>query len=208
MLKATVQHGHLWDSDDSIISILNGRMVIVNGRLIAVLIASVLLGVVMSSTGCRPDDTIPDGEDTTIVIVEEFPDTLAGVWESDTISSGMNLLLVYQEHLADVFFEYDSDELSSEALNILQEDASYIMETPGFRILIEGHCDERGTIDYNLALGEKRALSVFNYLTNYGVGSNRLQYVSYGKERPFDPAHNEQAWTSNRRAHFRVLPEN
>ena len=177
-------------------------------RLIAVLTASVMLVLLMSISGCRPDDTIPDGDDTTTVIVEEFTDTLSGVWETDTISSDMEMLLVHQEHLTDVFFNYDSDELSPEALDILMENSSYILETPGFRVLIEGHCDERGTIDYNLALGENRSLSVYNYLVNYGIASSRIQFVSYGKERPFDPAHNEQAWVFNRRAHFRILPGN
>ena len=177
-------------------------------RLMAVLTASVMIALVMSISGCRPDDTIPDGDDSTTVIVEEFTDTLTGVWETDTMSSGMEMLLIYQEHLADIFFDYDSDELSPAALDILMGNSSYILETPGFRILIEGHCDERGTIDYNLALGENRALSVYNYLVNYGIASSRIQFVSYGKERPFDPAHNEQAWASNRRAHFRVLPDN
>ncbi len=179
-----------------------------NVRLTAVLTVSVMLVLVMSIFGCRPHDTIPDGDDTTTVIVEEFIDTLSGVWETDTLSSGMEMLLFHQEQLSDIFFNYDSDELSPEALAILMENSSYIMETPGFRVLIEGHCDERGTIDYNLALGENRALSVYNYLFNYGVASNRLEYVSYGKERPFDPAHTEQAWVLNRRAHFRVLPGN
>ena len=178
-----------------------------NIKLTTLLIASLLITVVMSFSGCRPGDTEPDGQDTTTVVVE-FPDTLAGVWDEDTLSTSTDILLVHQEHLSDVFYDYDSDEFSEDALAILMENASYIMETDGFRILIEGHCDERGTIDYNLALGENRALAVFNYLVNYGVDSGRLEYVSYGKERPFDFAHAEQAWTLNRRAHFRVLPGN
>lgn len=183
-------------------------MVILKRRYMAVLIASLLLAAVMSLSGCRPDDTIPDGVDTTTVVIEEFPDTLVGVWEADTMDSGTDMLFVHQGMLGDVFFDYDSDELSDEALSLLMENASYIMETTGYRVLIEGHCDERGTIDYNLALGESRALAVYNYLVNYGVGSSRLEYVSYGKERPFDPAHTEVAWISNRRAHFRVIPGN
>ena len=130
------------------------------------------------------------------------------MWNTDTLSTSTDLLLLHQGNLGDVYYEYDSDELSEEALEILLENASYIMDTYGFRVLVEGHCDERGTIDYNLALGENRALAVFNYLVNYGVDSGRLEYVSYGKERPFDPSHTEQAWVMNRRAHFRVLPGN
>ena len=179
-----------------------------NVKLITILAASILVAVMMSFSGCRTNSTIPDGHDTTTVFVEEFPDTLVGVWNTDTLSTSTDLLLVHREHLSDVFFEYDSDELSGDALELLMENASYIMETYGFRVLIEGHCDERGTIDYNLALGENRALAVYNYLVNYGVDSGRLQYVSYGKERPFDPAHTDQARAYNRRAHFRVLPGN
>ena len=203
---ATVLHGLLWDSDDRIVSLLKGGTKAVKIKLITILAASTLTAAVMSFSGCRPDDTLPDDHDTTTVIVENFPDTLSGVWNTDTISTSTDFMLVYQEHLNDIYFDYDSDELSEDALDILLEDASYIMETPGFRVLIEGHCDEKGTIDYNLALGENRALAAYNYLINYGVDSGRLQFVSYGKERPFDPGHNEQAWARNRRAHFRVLP--
>lgn len=178
-----------------------------NAKLINILIASILIAVMMSFSGCRTNSTIPDGQDTTTVVVE-LPDTLAGVWNADTLSTSTDILLVHQEHLSDVFYDYDSDELSEDALAILMENASYIIETDDFRILIEGHCDERGTIDYNLALGENRALAVFNYLVNYGVDSDRLEFVSYGKERPFDFAHTEHARALNRRAHFRVLPGN
>jgi len=180
----------------------------VNAKLLTILSASVLIAVVMSGSGCRPDDTIPDGEDSITVIIDEFPDTLTGVWNADTFSTTTDMLIIHQEHLDDIFFDYDSDEFSEDALDILLEDASYIMANEGFRVLIEGHCDERGTIDYNLALGENRSLAVFNYLSNYGVDPDRVEYVSYGKERPFDPAHTEQAWAINRRAHFRVLPGN
>ncbi len=173
-----------------------------------ILVASILIAAVISFSGCRPDDTTPDDPDSITVIVEDFTDTLVGVWETDTLSTSTDILLAHQGHLDDVFFDYNSDDLSGDALEILMENASYIMETGGFRVLIEGHCDERGTIDYNLGLGENRALAAYNYLINYGVDTGRLQYVSYGKERPFDPAHTEQAWAHNRRAHLRVLPGN
>lgn len=177
-------------------------------RYASFLAAVVVVAGLGSFAGCRPDETTPDGTDTTTVVVQEFPDTLAGVWESDTLSAFTEMMTVHQENLEDVFFQYDSHQLSSQALEILAENASYIMGTDGYRVLIEGHCDERGTIDYNLSLGEKRALAAYEYLVNYGVDRSRLEYVSYGKERPFDPGHNEQAWTRNRRAHFRVLPGN
>ena len=73
------------------------------------------------------------------------------------------------------------------------------------KIQIEGHCDERGTVEYNLALGERRANSAKRYLTSLGIPENRISTISYGKERPLDPGHNEEAWTKNRRAHFVIL---
>lgn len=177
-------------------------------RLSAVAAMTLAVTVAVMVSGCRPDDTTPDGQDSTSVVIEPIPDSLTGVWTQDTISTATDMLLLHQENLEDVFFEYDSEQLSREAMEILMENASYIMDNGDFRILIEGHCDERGTIDYNLALGEKRAMSVYDYLKDYGVDPARLQYVSYGKERPFDPGHNERAWAQNRRAHFRVLPGN
>ncbi|OPL19975.1 MAG: hypothetical protein AVO35_00520 [Candidatus Aegiribacteria sp. MLS_C] len=177
-------------------------------RYSVIIVALVLAASSAMFSGCRPDDTTPDGPDTTAVVIDEVPDTLVGVWESDTLEAYNDMLMMHQDNLDDVFFEYDSYELSQGALDILMENAAYIMDTRDYRVLIEGHCDERGTIDYNLSLGEKRAKAVYDYLVNYGISRDRLEYISYGKERPFDPGHNEQAWTMNRRAHFRVLPGN
>jgi len=79
-----------------------------------------------------------------------------------------------------------------------------MMENPNFDILIEGHCDERGTEEYNLALGEKRALAARDYIVGFGIAKDRISVISYGEERPADPRHNEEAWAKNRRAHFVV----
>ena len=94
--------------------------------------------------------------------------------------------------------------LTEEAREILSGDGKVLSQTPKLKIVIEGHCDERGTVEYNLALGEKRAMSAKSYLVNYGIEPSRISIVSYGKERPFDPGHNEEAWAKNRRAHFVV----
>jgi peptidoglycan-associated lipoprotein len=176
-------------------------------RLLLTAIAAALLALLStSSLGCRPDETIPDDGDSTEVIVED--ESLAvGVWEPDTMATYMEELAAHQEQLQDVFFEYDSNDLTAEAMDALMFDASYIMSNHGFRVLLEGHCDERGTIDYNLALGERRAQAVLDYLVNYGISASRLETVSYGKERPFAYGSDESAWAQNRRVHFRVLPE-
>jgi peptidoglycan-associated lipoprotein len=106
--------------------------------------------------------------------------------------------------LAPVYFEYDSATVTADAQQILQHHALWIKDHPGSRIALEGHCDERGTVEYNLALGEQRARAVYDYLTSLGVPGTRLSTVSFGKERPVDPGHNEQAWAKNRRVHFAV----
>jgi peptidoglycan-associated lipoprotein len=101
-----------------------------------------------------------------------------------------------------VFFEYDASTLSEESQQALNRDAEVLKSHPTWVITIEGHCDERGTAEYNLALGERRAVAARSYLVSLGVAADRLRTVSYGKEFPFDPGHTEAAWAKNRRAHF------
>ena len=106
--------------------------------------------------------------------------------------------------LAPVFFLFDSAEMSAEGQAILAKNAETMKQFQTWVVSIEGHCDERGTAEYNLALGERRALSVRQYLVSLGIASDRLRTVSYGKEFPFDPGHGESAWARNRRANFVV----
>ena len=101
-----------------------------------------------------------------------------------------------------IFFEYDKAELSAEAKRTLEENARWIRRFPKVTVTIEGHSDERGTEEYNLALGDRRAQAAKDYLVQLGVQSRQLGAVSYGEERPFDPGHDEAAWAKNRRAHF------
>jgi peptidoglycan-associated lipoprotein len=106
--------------------------------------------------------------------------------------------------LRDVPFDFDSAELIPAARPILDRTAEWLRSYPTVSLLVEGHCDERGTVEYNLALGERRATAVYNYLLSLGVASNRLKTISYGKEFPLDPGHTEEAWARNRRGHFEV----
>lgn len=106
-----------------------------------------------------------------------------------------------------VNFDYDKSDLRADALEILGQHAKKLMDNVNVKIQIEGHCDERGTVEYNLALGERRANAVKNFLVNYGVAADRISTISYGKERPLDPASNEEAWAKNRRAAFVVVAE-
>jgi peptidoglycan-associated lipoprotein len=100
------------------------------------------------------------------------------------------------------FFPLDSADLDDAGRAVVTANAGLLRKYPTWRIAVEGHCDERGTGEYNLALGERRAVAVKTYLVSLGIGADRVRTVSYGKEFPFDPGHDERAWANNRRAHF------
>jgi peptidoglycan-associated lipoprotein len=104
--------------------------------------------------------------------------------------------------LGDVYFEYDDAGLSAAARERLAANARFLSERPEFVVTIEGHCDERGTTEYNLALGERRAQSALGYVQSLGVGADRQRRLSYGKERPVCSESVESCWSRNRRAHF------
>jgi peptidoglycan-associated lipoprotein len=106
--------------------------------------------------------------------------------------------------LQPVYFTTDSDQLDDVARKAIEDDAQVLKKYSSWVITIEGHCDERGTAEYNLALGERRALVVKAYLQSLGLSADRFRTVSYGKEFPFDPGHAESSWSKNRRAHLMV----
>ena len=99
-----------------------------------------------------------------------------------------------------IYFRYDSDQIQDEYVSVMQAHAQYLRDNPDSRIIIEGHTDERGTPEYNIALGERRARAVARYMQNLGVDVNQLSIVSYGEEKPVDPGHTESNWQKNRRA--------
>ena len=103
--------------------------------------------------------------------------------------------------LKDIYFDFDRYDVRPEDAPILKENAVLLKKYPNVKIQIEGHCDERGTIEYNLALEERRANSTKNYLVSLGIPPERISIISYGEEKPFDPGHGEEAWAKNRRAH-------
>lgn len=101
-----------------------------------------------------------------------------------------------------VYFDYDQSRLRSDGIATLNTNGKSLRAHPGVRVVLEGHCDERGTVEYNLALGDRRARAVRDFLVNSGVERERLTTVSFGEERPFAPGHTESAWAQNRRVHF------
>jgi peptidoglycan-associated lipoprotein len=120
----------------------------------------------------------------------------------DAISSASLDELNKNSPLKPVFYELDSSELNAESQKTLDENAALMKRYPSWTVTVEGHCDERGTAEYNLALGERRAITARAYLVSLGIPAGRVRTVSYGKEFPFDPGHDESAFAKNRRAHF------
>ena len=138
----------------------------------------------------EPAETQPIEEPVTPVVVpEEEPEPL------ETFDPRQILL-------DDIHFDFDKSDLLAEARATLDRHARTLRANPNVKVLIEGHCDERGTEEYNIALGERRAERVRSYLESLGVSALRLRTISYGEMRPNDPRHNEDAWATNRRAHF------
>ena len=158
-----------------------------------------LLGVCVFAVGCSKKKGINDGLRPgagTGSQSLDFADepSLRGDFDKDT-------------NLKAVLFEFDRSDLGQEALSILKENAAHIINNPKVKVVVEGHCDERGTIEYNLALGQRRAVKVKEYYTQLGIEANRIATISYGKEKPVDPRNTEAAWAKNRRAETKVLAQ-
>lgn len=160
-----------------------------------------------ASSGLRGLDSVGGGKSPS----EERVTNGTMMAKLDPSQSGRQLEAIRSEQAAadvaglrDVFFAYDSFVISEEGRQALSRDAEWIKANSGASLKIEGHCDERGTSDYNLVLGEKRAKAVRNYLVELGVSANRLGVVSYGKERPFCKEHAESCYAQNRRGHVVV----
>jgi peptidoglycan-associated lipoprotein len=124
--------------------------------------------------------------------------------QRDSLDSGSDLSDQARMYLKDVNFDFDSPQLSPTAKSVLASNAAFLQRNPSVRVRIEGHCDERGTDEYNLALGAKRAKAVYEYLVSQGVSASRMETISYGESLPLVPGNSESSWSSNRRAHFSV----
>ncbi len=109
---------------------------------------------------------------------------------------------LFAQNVRDAYFDYDKYDIRADAQQALQADAQFLAQHPGIRFTIEGHCDERGSTEYNLGLGDNRANAAKNFLVQNGVSADRIKTISYGKEKPFCTESNETCWQQNRRAHF------
>ena len=166
-------------------------------------LAALLCGAAMLSlNACSTDNSgsnlVNDGSD-----LQEGLDSDGAVTVGDPSSSYGSDGWNGPAELADshtVYFNYDSDQIQDQYISVMHANAKYLRNNPDARVIIEGHTDERGTPEYNIALGERRARSVARYMQNLGVDINQMSVVSYGEEKPVDPGHNESAWSQNRRA--------
>ena len=164
------------------------------------LLASALLVFFLAACSTTPKDTADSsgsGSTSTSSDVSSSADT--ETTESASIEPGSQEDLIV--NVGDrVFFNYDSSELDTDAQELLQDQVAWLKQYSDVSVIIEGHCDERGTREYNLALGEKRAQSVKNYIINLGISADRVSTISYGKERPAVVGSNDGAWAQNRRS--------
>jgi peptidoglycan-associated lipoprotein len=108
-------------------------------------------------------------------------------------------------YIKDVFFDFDADAIRADMRDVLDANAAWLKKYPTVRIRVEGHCDERGTAQYNMALGERRASQVKNFLVQLGIEESRIENISLGEEKPFATGSSEDAWSQNRRGHFLVI---
>jgi peptidoglycan-associated lipoprotein len=154
-------------------------------------------------------ETEPDSTET-IDLPDDSSSTATAEIGSSTVSSESYNTTTTTESanltsFQKVYFDFDKYNLREDALVALHANLELMIQNPSLRVRIEGHCDERGTNEYNQALGNRRALACKNFLVQKGVESSRIEVISYGEERPIDPGHNEAAWALNRRGEFIVL---
>ena len=162
------------------------------------LLASALLVFFLAACSTTPKDTA-DSSGSGSTSTSSDVSSSAETTESASIEPGSQEDLIV--NVGDrVFFNYDSSELDTDAQELLQDQVAWLKQYSDVSVIIEGHCDERGTREYNLALGEKRAQSVKNYIINLGISADRVSTISYGKERPAVVGSNDGAWAQNRRS--------
>jgi peptidoglycan-associated lipoprotein len=181
------------------------------------LIVLLVLGLSLFATGCpkKPEKDVPEEPETTAAETTqpapepveteppmEVEDFARGEAEVETIVEPTIAELNERGVLKTVYFDFDKSDLTDETRALLRANAEWLRGNAKYGVVIEGHCDERGTIEYNLALGQRRAQTVRDYLSSLGVSPSRLRTKSYGEERPAVQGHTEEAWGRNRRAEF------
>lgn len=178
------------------------------GKRTLALIALLMVGALFVS--CAKKVVMVDDDELSGAAGTQVGD--AGTTDQGAIGAGdvsqdkrpMDGVALKHPELDTVYFDYDKYNLRPDAVATLKENLRWLRRNPDKAILIEGHCDERGSEEYNISLGEKRAQSVLSFLVQSGIDKERIFTISYGEEFPVDPGHNEAAWAKNRRAEFKV----
>jgi peptidoglycan-associated lipoprotein len=170
-------------------------------RSLGLVLLVALVGIALSGCGCfqqqMKGETPPPAAPPAVVQAPEAKPVVPVVAPPPAAQPAAAVLM-----LKDINFDFDKYNIRENDAAILKENTAWFKVNPGKKARVEGHCDERGTVEYNLVLGQKRADSTKNFLVNLGVDGKLLETVSYGKEQPLDPGQNEAAWAKNRRAHF------
>jgi peptidoglycan-associated lipoprotein len=176
-----------------------------------VVLAFVCCLVIMFTANCKPKAKTappppPAKEQPRIEKVDEAPAVKKPEMTEEEIFMSKSLEEInLAAPLKMILFDYDRYFIRDDAKPVLESNSAWLRKFAGAKILIEGHCDERGTEEYNLALGEKRAVSTYDYLVSLGISPQRIKVISYGKSQPLDSGHTEMAWQRNRRAQFLVI---
>ena len=169
---------------------------------ICVMLYMGILGLLLAPSCVKKTNVLPDGMEK-IAAQPELEPNEDDCREKPVEVKAPEVVAVAEPFVnEDIFFNFDSAELTAEAVKILKRKVDYMNENPELKAIIEGHCDERGTNEYNLALGDRRAQSAKSFMENMGISLDRLSTISYGEEHPLVPDHREKAWSKNRRAHF------
>ncbi|MGE4506082.1 MAG: peptidoglycan-associated lipoprotein Pal [Desulfovibrionaceae bacterium] len=179
-----------------------------HNKSILMVIAVMCLSLALASCAKKRTEPLPPG--ATKVEVKEDP---VDWGQTETRPSGPSESELQSQQMAQavremgnvIYFEFDSSALTEHSRAVLSSKADILKRYSGLTLVIEGHCDERGTTEYNLALGERRARVAYDYLVILGVSPDRLSIVSFGEERPADAGHTEEAWSKNRRDEFRIF---
>ncbi|MDR0956282.1 MAG: peptidoglycan-associated lipoprotein Pal [Endomicrobium sp.] len=154
----------------------------------------ILLSVFVFASGCKRQDVKPNSIITDNTEIVNFTDEPLARKDSSV-----------DNNLKTIYFAFDKSELTNEAKETSQKNVTYLISNPELKIILEGHTDNRGTIEYNLSLGQRRALKVKEYYVHLGIAANRIATISYGREKPVDVCNNEVAWAKNRRTETKTL---
>lgn len=204
------------DKTDCLITNMLGEIIMRRNSLELSVVAIFMVVSLLTLGACstKPKETLPSSGDKAEAGTSGGADSAAGSSSSGGAGSvsaeeraqqgQRDAGYTEESQLKDITFDFDKSDIRPDARETLKKNAEFMKASPKAKVQIEGHCDERGTNEYNLALGERRANAVKKYLSSLGVEADRLYTISYGEELPIDPGHSEDAWGKNRRAHFLV----